>query len=478
MRLLDRYLLRELLMPLVVCLCGFTIFWVAFDLLGELDHFRRAGLGAEGIVRFYLLGLPELLNTILPVALLLALLYSITGHSRHHELTAMRAAGIGLWRIILPYLAVGLVTSGLLYLLSEEIAPDSRERQERLLEGAASAATEGPDWRGPLNFDNQPQRRSWSIGGFDIRSGNLRNVRLLLPVGEGARREVSVASARWTNGDWRLAGITERLWRRAGDPDPAVRDTAFTPVPRIPPTNAVALWPGGFLTVSNAVIRTNLTFTDPAMDLEWSAAAYDPRTSELLGLMVREPLRQGAQRQFLADAADWDSSGWHFTNGNEYVFRNSRDREPLWLPGVERVAGLDETPEILRSELRVSGFNRAKALQRPQLSVRQVLDYRRLHPDLRPDMRAWLETQLHARVAAPWTCLVVVIIAVPFAAPSGRRNLFFGVAGSIGLAFVYFVVQRVGFALGQNGAVAPWLAAWLPNIAFTVTGLALTARVR
>ena len=104
--------------------------------------------------------------------------------------------------------------------------------------------------------------------------------------------------------------------------------------------------------------------------------------------------------------------------------------------------------------------------------------YRRLHPDLRPQMRAWLETQMHARMAAPWTCLVVVVIAVPFAAPSGRRNLFFGVAGSIGLAFIYFVVQRVGFALGQNGAVVPWLAAWLPNIGFTLAGLILTARVR
>jgi lipopolysaccharide export LptBFGC system permease protein LptF len=139
---------------------------------------------------------------------------------------------------------------------------------------------------------------------------------------------------------------------------------------------------------------------------------------------------------------------------------------------------LDETPEILRSELRVSGFNRAKALKRPQLNVQEILDYRRLHPDLRPQMRAWLETQMHARIAAPWTCLVVVVIAVPFAAPSGRRNLFFGVAGSIGLAFIYFVVQRVGFALGQNGAVVPWLAAWLPNIGFTLTGLILTARVR
>jgi lipopolysaccharide export system permease protein len=145
---------------------------------------------------------------------------------------------------------------------------------------------------------------------------------------------------------------------------------------------------------------------------------------------------------------------------------------------VETLRELDETPDIIRSELRIADFHRAKAKQRPQLTLQEILDYQRLHPVLKPDLRAWLDTQLHARLAAPWTCLVVVVIAVPFAAPSGRRNLFFGVAGSIGLAFVFFVLQRVGFALGQNGLIPAWLGAWLPNLAFTLTGLVLTARVR
>jgi lipopolysaccharide export LptBFGC system permease protein LptF len=67
---------------------------------------------------------------------------------------------------------------------------------------------------------------------------------------------------------------------------------------------------------------------------------------------------------------------------------------------------------------------------------------------------------------------------VPFAAPSGRRNVFFGVAGSIGLGLIYFVLQRLGFALGQNGSVTPWLGAWLPNIIFALTGIVMMLRLR
>src|SRR4051812_22731713 len=61
MRLLDRYLLRELLVPLAYCLSGFLLFWVSFDLLAELSGFQEDNLGAAEIVRIYVFKAPELL---------------------------------------------------------------------------------------------------------------------------------------------------------------------------------------------------------------------------------------------------------------------------------------------------------------------------------------------------------------------------------------------------------------------------------
>ena len=56
--------------------------------------------------------------------------------------------------------------------------------------------------------------------------------------------------------------------------------------------------------------------------------------------------------------------------------------------------------------------------------------------------------------------------------------LFVGVAGSVFICFTFFVLQQVGLALGTGGYLPAWLAAWLPNLAFGVTGLVLAARVR
>ena len=93
-------------------------------------------------------------------------------------------------------------------------------------------------------------------------------------------------------------------------------------------------------------------------------------------------------------------------------------------------------------------------------------------------MRPWLYTKLQGRLAGPWTCLVVVLIAVPFAAASGRRNVFVGVAASIFICFAYFILQQFGFAFGAAGFLPPWLAAWFPNLFFGTVGLGMMMRLR
>src|SRR6185503_6377373 len=107
MRLLDRYLLRELLIPFAYIMAGFTIFIISFDLLGELSDFQKLRLHAGDVAEYYLVKTPELLVMVLPIAFLLSMLYALTNHARYNEITAMRAAGVSLARLSLPYVGVG-----------------------------------------------------------------------------------------------------------------------------------------------------------------------------------------------------------------------------------------------------------------------------------------------------------------------------------------------------------------------------------
>jgi lipopolysaccharide export system permease protein len=106
------------------------------------------------------------------------------------------------------------------------------------------------------------------------------------------------------------------------------------------------------------------------------------------------------------------------------------------------------------------------------------LDYLRLHPAPERAIRSKVYTKMNGRVAGPFACVVVVLLAVPFAAASGRRNVFVGVASSIFIFFAFFILQQIGFAVGEAGRVPAWIGAWFPILAFGGAGLWMMARVR
>jgi lipopolysaccharide export system permease protein len=375
MRLLDRYLLRELLVPLGYCLCGFLIFWITSDLFVKLGDFQRQGLGARDIAEYYLVKLPEFLVLVLPIALLLALLYALTNHARHQEITAIRAAGVSLWRMSLPYLGVGFLASLSLFAANEFWAPATAERAEAILKRHQATDPNAPGRNEHHNvcFDNTRDGRRWRIGVYNSATGEMFDVGVYPIERDGSKRwELRADRARRINDVWTLYNVRE------------FREAADTNAPPVP------------------VLRTN----------------------------------------------------------------------------VSAFPEFSETPEEINSELKIRDNMTLRAAKKADVPIKDLVNYLRLHPNPSRADQFWLYTKLEGRLAAPWTCLVVVLIAIPFGAAGGRRNVYVGVASSIVICFVYFVLLQLGLALGTSGRLPAWLAAWFPNLSFGLAGLWLTARVR
>jgi lipopolysaccharide export system permease protein len=379
MRLLDRYLLRELLVPFGYCLAGFLIFFIAADLFGHMGDFQSQKLHGSDVVEYYFVGLPSLLAKyyLLPISLLLALLYALTNHSRHHEITAIRAAGISLFRLCMPYFAVGIVASLVLFLLNELVVPGSVEATEK-----------------------------------------IRN-------------------------------------RRVPPPTPAL------------PNNQMA----------------NFGFSNTREKRDWLANVYNTETGEMLRPMVRWVLEDGSSRWLSADRAAWTNGVWTFYRASEFNDDPGKAAYlvPLIFTNVLTMPGFIETPAEIKSELKLAEVLTPKyghGTTRSEFPIKDILNYLRFHPNPKSSTASKLYTDLHGRFAFPWTCLVVVLIAIPFGAAQGRRNVFVGVASSLSICVSYFVIQQLGLMFGSIGWVTPWLGAWLPNLCFGVTGLFMTARVR
>jgi lipopolysaccharide export system permease protein len=200
----DRHLLREwlqILFLVLLAVCGLLVVQVMFD---DFRDLREWGASGAAMGRYLLVTLPGFLANILPMALLISVLYSLGQLHRANEITAMRAAGVGIMRLTAPIWFVGILCCGASWLLNTSLVPwsvaQSRSMKESIQfrhqeKNALSVDRVGAVYS--VGFDNTPARRMWFFNRFSRYSGHGYGVSVSEL--DGQRRELQrlVASEAW-----------------------------------------------------------------------------------------------------------------------------------------------------------------------------------------------------------------------------------------------------------------------------------------
>ena len=84
---------------------------------------------------------------------------------------------------------------------------------------------------------------------------------------------------------------------------------------------------------------------------------------------------------------------------------------------------------------------------------------------------------LAQKLSFPFASLIAVVVALPLAVRFGKKGRTLGIALSIILFFVYFILMSAFVALGRNGALNPYLSAWIPNLIMGSAGAFMIWRV-
>ena len=166
--IIDRYLLRSQLTFMLIGLAVAAVLFVVVDLAQTLDRFLRAKPPLAYILEHFAYRLPAWLHDGLPIVMLVATIFLFLTLTRYHELTALKAAGISLYRVSAPIIVLGLAVTIVAGAFQEMVLPQLNERGEEV---------DRVKIRGQLPRHMQSRARLW------LRSGETRfyRVELLAP---------------------------------------------------------------------------------------------------------------------------------------------------------------------------------------------------------------------------------------------------------------------------------------------------------
>jgi LPS export ABC transporter permease LptG/LPS export ABC transporter permease LptF len=360
-QILDLYVFRSWLFYLGMLLVTFAGIYMIFDFFQLLGDIVRRQISPELIVEYYFYLTPQIIYLMLPLSILVATLVSFGLLSKANEITAIKSAGISLYRISVPILVGAGLLSGGMFLLGNNYLPETNQQQDAIrnqIKGKAAQTMYRPD-------------RQW------------------------------------------ISGNADKIY--------------------------------------------NYRFFDPDLNVFANLSVFetDPNSFHL-------------RRRIYADRAFWEPhlQRWVLENGWTRDFSEGRvtDYQPF---AVHTFNELDESPSYFKKEVKPS----------EQMSVLELRQYIQSLKQSGFDV-VRLSVALYRKFSYPLIAFVVTLIAIPFAFSTGSRGALAGIALSIGVAIVYWSVSSLFEAMGNLGQLPPAVAAWSPDVLFSLAGVYLLMRIK
>ncbi len=203
------YVLRDYVRYVLGTLLLCVFLFLLFDFIHKTTRYiPRYNPDTGLLIKYYIYSLPSLVIQALPISSLLASVITMVLLSRTNEITAMRAAGMGPFRVGVPIIAGGVALCVLSVFLGEYILPRWAEKmhfiQEVLIErGSETQIAEGARWVKDENV-------LYNFRDYDPITNVMTGVRVI-ETGDNFRPkkslEARLATYRPESSDWLLEDV-------------------------------------------------------------------------------------------------------------------------------------------------------------------------------------------------------------------------------------------------------------------------------
>ena len=362
-QIIDTYVLSTFLfyfgLLLLTCVLLTEVF-TFFELLGDIV---KNHIAMTRVLTYLYFLIPKFIYDFTPVSVLVAVLVTFGVLSKNNEVTAFKACGVSLFRLVAPVLAASGVLSGALFAFDYYYVPDANRKQDAIRNEIKGNA--------PQSF--------------------LRPDRKYI-YGQGSRI----------------------YYYRYFEPAESVM-------------------------------------------LDVNVYEIDPQHFRLLHVIT-------------AERARWEPSikSWVFQNGYRRTFDGVRVKKFDDFRGeVASFAHLNEPPSYFLKEVKLSSQMNFHELKKYMGELQQSgFDTTRL------------QVQYYSKFSVPLFALIMALIAAPFGFLAGNRGAMTGIGVSLGIGIAYLTLNKLFEQVGNLNQLPAQIAAWSPDVVFSLAGLYLIARMR
>jgi lipopolysaccharide export system permease protein len=434
MRLLRRYIIKEMLSPFIFSLLVIIFILFVQFLLRAIDRFLGKGIDTFIILEYLFLNLAWIVALAVPMAVLIASLMTFGRLSEDNEITAMRAAGISFLKIIRPGLILGTIICLFLLYFNNFVLPEMNFKA-RILSG--DIYRKRPVMSiDPGHFIGDLPNYGMIIGG---KTGEImEDVRIFSK--NSRDKQTSIYSK---TGELNTVGNELILTLYDGEiHELDIRDF------------------GEYRRIQFSKHKINI----PVDDLLLMRRDTSNRTDREMTIPMMFERKQSYQ--------DRVNSVWK-RMGNNY-FKTMGDSV---VPKTLKKTLLDLSDYQLDVEqdtsLSQTQFNiisrKIKTLERQMTNEFNLLN------SYQKSINKY-SVEIHKKFSLPVACILFVLLGAPLGVLARKGGFVVGTSLSFGFFLIYYLLLIVGEEMADRNLVSPAMGMWAPNIALFIVAFYLTVR--